>query len=72
MRAVIDAVDVPPKDADMIEKAQPKRPSQIEKLCGQLYTREVNLVAWLNRATEDEKEALVDLLVALELGEKRN
>jgi hypothetical protein len=35
------------------------------------FSQEVNLIAWLNRVTEDEKKALVDLLVALELGEKR-
>ena len=36
------------------------------------YFREDALRDWLERATEDEQEAAVDLLVALELGQRRN
>lgn len=30
------------------------------------------LIAWLRRATKEEREALLELLVALECGVKRN
>ena len=42
------------------------------KLRWKYFREDATLRAWLERATEDEQEAAVDLLVALELGQRRN
>ena len=46
--------------------------SRVDELDERLRARETDLVRWLQEASPEEKDALVDLLVALELGQTRN